>query len=78
MHYTPLRMINASRIAQMVKSRICNLWIAGSSLTVVRVFFWYEPLASLSKLLAWLRNITVKNNTGLNQWMIMVKITPRL
>jgi len=37
-----------ARIAQLVKAWTCNLWLAGSSPTVGRVFFWYGPLASLS------------------------------
>ena len=37
-----------ARIAQLVKTRICNLWIAGSSPTADGAVFWYEPLASLS------------------------------
>jgi len=32
----------------LVKTWICNLRIAGSSLTADGLFFWYGPLASLS------------------------------
>jgi len=42
------------------KAWIRILRIAGLSLTAGGVFFWYGPLASLSKLLAWLWNTTVK------------------
>jgi len=44
------------RIAQLVRARGCNVWIAGSSLTTSgsilttdgKLFFWYRPSASLS------------------------------
>jgi len=36
------------RIVQLVKAWICNLRIAGSSLTAGGVLFWYGPFASLS------------------------------
>jgi len=35
-------------MALLVKAWICNLRIAGSSLTAGEVLFWYGPLASLS------------------------------
>jgi len=57
----------------------CILRIAGSSLTADKVFFWYGPLASLSLQIASVASEQHgKNNRGPNQWIIRVKITPRL
>jgi len=67
------------RIAQLVKARICNLKIAGSSFTADRVLFWYGSLASLSHQIA---SVALKhhgkNNGGHNNRIIRVKITPGL
>jgi len=66
-------------IPQLVKSWICILRIVGSSLTVGGVFFWYEPLASFSLQMASMASKhRSKNDGGANQWIIRVKITPRL
>ena len=66
-----------ARIAQSVKAWFSIVRIAGSSLTVEGVFFWYGPLASLSPQIASVFRITTLKNGGSNRW-IRVKITPRL
>jgi len=59
-----------AKIAKLVKAWICNLRIAGSSLTACGVFFWYGPLESPSLQIASVASDHHgKNNGGRNRWI---------